>query len=82
MEIVLGFVFIVAGVLMIVVGTDSQPALVDVQQRPALGDIQQQIIESQDRAMRAQWKTIAILSRRLGEEPPPPPVSLTGLPEP
>jgi hypothetical protein len=42
---------------------------------------QHQTIVSMDKTILAQWQTIAILSRRLGEDPPRMPVSVTGLPD-
>lgn len=43
---------------------------------------QRRTIEAMDRTIRAQWEIERILRRRLGEPVQPPPVSITGLPDP
>jgi hypothetical protein len=45
-------------------------------------DSQRRTIEAMDKTIRSQWELQRILSRRLGEKVAPPPVSITGLPDP
>lgn len=77
---IFGTALIFIGVVAILIGSDLRSG--DLAAKSALCDSKQRIIQSMDRTMRSQWEVQRILYRRLGEESPPPPVSITGLPDP